>query len=227
MSKVVRLPPLSLWLGCWEPEDFSHLLPLPVLGSLRPITFLTLSPWELVCYHQVSIPTGAFSRRQNSIPTPTPPPVEGSTEATLCPGPSVFPVTGFIMPNEFPAEEDRPGHKSKEKSKKQQSKADESAEAKPMTPGSERGIEAFFRRILIILTYMHLTMPNTWITEAENEDYTGSRGCLDISILEPKEELKELGRQMTPQALFWFLSEQLSFWGTGHCFSLCLHINIF
>lgn len=43
-------------------------------------------------------------------------------------------------------------------------------------------------------------------------DYTGrGRGCLDISILEPKEELKELEGQMIPQGLFWFLSEQLLF----------------
>lgn len=62
------------------------------------------------------------------------------------------------MPNEFPAKEDRPGHKSKEKSKnnnpKQMSQQRRNQEPPgKMTPGSERGIEAFFRRILIILTH--------------------------------------------------------------------------
>lgn len=37
-------------------------------------------------------------------------------------------------------------------------------------------------------------------------DYTGRGKRLDVSILEPKEELKELERQITLQGLFWFLS---------------------
>lgn len=111
MSGVAGLPPLldvSLWLGCWEPGASRTLFLASGLVPHTPPHPCALS-WFLDHFSHWCIST-------DTKQMPLPPWKEA--QKPLCSlWPSLFPVTGFIMPDEFPVEEDRPGRKSKKNKK--------------------------------------------------------------------------------------------------------------